>query len=131
MGTHICQRKANVGHPPPAGLNQRAARRGRRTRVEILESRAETTGRSDVCMFGVLFSILVGVGILSICGEIVMRIRLTKLELPSEKLLWLRRGGDEVADTYHLNYAHTSASPEVPIDLRPSSVLLVLVLMLR
>jgi hypothetical protein len=53
-----------------------------------------------VTVFGVFFTILVVAAILSICGEIVMRIRLSRLEVPAEKLLWWRRGGDEVADTY-------------------------------
>lgn len=34
------------------------------------------------------------------CGEIMMRVRLSKREPRSEKLLWWRRGGDEVASNY-------------------------------
>jgi len=51
-------------------------------------------------MFGIFFSILVLVGLLSICGEIVMRVRLTRNETSRDKLGWWRRGGDEVAATY-------------------------------
>lgn len=51
-------------------------------------------------MFALFFSILAVMAILAICGEIVMRVRLSRLETPGEKLLWWRRGGDEVADTY-------------------------------
>jgi hypothetical protein len=50
-------------------------------------------------MFGIFFSILVLVGILSICGEIVMRVRLTR-RASRNKIAWWRRGGDEVAATY-------------------------------
>jgi hypothetical protein len=51
-------------------------------------------------MFGVFFLILVAVAVLSICGEIVMRVRLTRHETSRDKLAWWRRGGDEVASTY-------------------------------
>lgn len=51
-------------------------------------------------MFGVLFSIVVIVALLSICGEIGMRVRLTRRETSRDKLGWWRRGGDEVAATY-------------------------------
>jgi hypothetical protein len=50
-------------------------------------------------MFGVFFSILVVVALLSILGEIVMRVRLTR-RAPSDKMAWWRRGGDEVSATY-------------------------------
>jgi hypothetical protein len=50
-------------------------------------------------MFGVFFSILVLVGILSICGEFVMRVRLTR-RTSLDKIAWWRRGGDEVAASY-------------------------------
>jgi hypothetical protein len=50
-------------------------------------------------MFGILFSILVLVGLLSICSEIVMRVRLTR-RVSRDKIAWWRRGGDEVAATY-------------------------------
>ena len=50
-------------------------------------------------MFGVFFSILVLVALLSIFGEIVMRVRLTK-RASRDKIAWWRRGGDEVAATY-------------------------------
>ena len=50
-------------------------------------------------MFGVFFSILVLVALLSIFGEIAMRVRLTK-RASRDKIAWWRRGGDEVATTY-------------------------------
>ena len=50
-------------------------------------------------MFGVFFSILVLVALLSIFGEIVMRVRLTK-RASRDKIAWWRRGGDEVTATY-------------------------------
>jgi len=50
-------------------------------------------------MFGVFFSILVVVALLSILGEVVMRVRLTR-RASRDKLAWWRRGGDEVAATY-------------------------------
>jgi hypothetical protein len=50
-------------------------------------------------MFGVFFSILVVVALLSILGEIVMRVRLTR-RASSDKIAWWRRGGDEVSATY-------------------------------
>jgi hypothetical protein len=50
-------------------------------------------------MFGVFFSILVVVALLSIFGEFVMRVRLTK-RASRDKIAWWRRGGDEVAVTY-------------------------------
>jgi hypothetical protein len=51
-------------------------------------------------MFDIFFSILVVIGLLSICGEIVMRVRLTRVETSRNKLVWWRRGGDEVTATY-------------------------------
>jgi hypothetical protein len=50
-------------------------------------------------MFGVFFSILVVVPLLSIFGEIVMRVRLTR-RYSHDKIAWWRCGGDEVAATY-------------------------------
>jgi hypothetical protein len=50
-------------------------------------------------MFGVFFSILVVVALLSILGEIVMRVPLTK-RASRDKIAWWRRGGDEVSTTY-------------------------------
>ncbi len=52
-------------------------------------------------MFGIVFAAVVVIALLSGVSELVMRIRLTRAELPSEKLLWWRRGGDDVADAYH------------------------------
>ena len=51
-------------------------------------------------MVGTFFLLLVVMALLSICGEIVMRVRLTKQETSSDKLAWWRRGGDEIAATY-------------------------------
>jgi len=50
-------------------------------------------------MVGIFFSLLVVMALLSICGEIVMRVRLTRRAL-RDKIAWWRRGGDEVASTY-------------------------------
>jgi hypothetical protein len=50
-------------------------------------------------MFGVFFSILVVVAILSMFGEFVMRVRLTK-RASHDKIAWWRRGGDELAASY-------------------------------
>jgi hypothetical protein len=50
-------------------------------------------------MFGVFFSILVFVALLSIFGEFVMRLRLTR-RASRDKIAWWRRGGDAVAATY-------------------------------
>jgi len=50
-------------------------------------------------MFGILFSILLVSALLSICGEFIMRIRVTKRAWP-DKIAWWRCGGDEVAATY-------------------------------
>jgi hypothetical protein len=47
-------------------------------------------------MFGVFFLFLAALAVFSICGELVMRVRLT----PRDKLAWWRRGGDEVSSTY-------------------------------
>ena len=49
-------------------------------------------------MFGIFLSLLVIAGLLGSCGEIAMRVRLTKRA--SDKMAWWRRGGNEVADTY-------------------------------
>jgi hypothetical protein len=51
-------------------------------------------------MFAILFSILVLMSILSIFSNLVMRIRLTKAEGSRDKLVWWRRGSDEVTSTY-------------------------------
>jgi hypothetical protein len=50
-------------------------------------------------MFGVFFYIVAAVALLSIFGEIVMRVRLTR-RASRDKIAWWRRGGDEVAATY-------------------------------
>ena len=57
-------------------------------------------------MIGIFFSILVFLGLLSICGEIVMRVRLTR-ESSRDKPAWWRRGGDEVAATYEEAFPHS------------------------
>jgi hypothetical protein len=48
-------------------------------------------------VFGVFFSIMAVVALLSICGEFAM----------SDKLLWWRLGGDEVAATYEGLFPHS------------------------
>ena len=48
----------------------------------------------------IVFLIFAAMAIFNVCGEIMMRVRLSKREPPSEKLLWWRRGGDEVASNY-------------------------------
>ena len=55
-------------------------------------------------MFAIFFTILVVMALLSICGEVVMRVRLTGREPSRDKLVWWRRGGDEVADVYQEIY---------------------------
>ncbi len=50
-------------------------------------------------MFEIFFSILVVVALLSIFGEFVMRVRLTR-RASRDKMVWWRRGGDEVASSY-------------------------------
>jgi hypothetical protein len=57
-------------------------------------------------MFGILFSILLVMALLSICGEFIMRIRLTKRAW-HDKIAWWRRGGDEVAATYEEVFPHS------------------------
>ena len=49
--------------------------------------------------FGVFFSILVIAALLSSCGEIVMRVRLTR-RATHDRMAWWKRGGDEVAASY-------------------------------
>ncbi len=51
-------------------------------------------------MFAILFSILVLMSILSISSNLVMRIRLTRAEPSRDKLVWWRRGSDEVTSMY-------------------------------
>lgn len=48
----------------------------------------------------ILFLMFVLLATFNGCAEIMMRVRLTKREPSSEKLLWWRRGGDEVASNY-------------------------------
>jgi hypothetical protein len=50
-------------------------------------------------MVGVFFSILAVGALLSIVGEIVMRVRLTR-RATCDKMAWWRRGGDEVTASY-------------------------------
>jgi hypothetical protein len=49
--------------------------------------------------FGLFFSILVVAALVGVCGEIFMRVRLTR-RATYNRIAWWRRGGDEVADTY-------------------------------
>jgi hypothetical protein len=58
-------------------------------------------------VFGVFFSIVAVVALLSICGEFAMRVRLTKREPTRDKLIWWRRGGDDVAATYEELFPHS------------------------
>ena len=51
-------------------------------------------------MFAVFFSILVGMALVSLGGEVVMRVRLARTDTSRDKLAWWRRGGDEVAAVY-------------------------------
>ena len=51
-------------------------------------------------MLPVVFSILVLMAISSVCINLVMRIRLTKAERSRDKLVWWRRGSDEVDAMY-------------------------------
>jgi hypothetical protein len=51
-------------------------------------------------MIAVFFSILVVLALLSICSDFIMRVRLSKRELPADRLLWWRRGGDDMDETY-------------------------------
>jgi hypothetical protein len=55
--------------------------------------------REAQIMVGIFFSLLIVMALLSICGEIVMRVRLTR-RASRDKIAWWRRGGDEVAATY-------------------------------
>ena len=58
-------------------------------------------------LVGVCFSILVVMAILSSCSEIAMRVRLTNRASSGDKLVWWRRGGDDVADAYEEIFPHT------------------------
>jgi hypothetical protein len=58
-------------------------------------------------MFVIFFSVLVLMAIISSCSEIVMRVRLTKREPSRDKLIWWRRGGDEVAAMYQEIFPRT------------------------
>lgn len=58
-------------------------------------------------MFAILFSLLVVIALLSICGEIAMRVRLTRSDTARDKLAWWRWGGDEVAAIYEELYPHS------------------------
>jgi hypothetical protein len=51
-------------------------------------------------IFPVVFSMLLLMSLLSIYSNIVMRIRLTKAEPSRDKLVWWRRGSDEVDAMY-------------------------------
>lgn len=51
-------------------------------------------------MFAIVFSTLLAVAILSVCGNIVMRVRLTTRKPSTDKFKWWKRGFDEVGDTY-------------------------------
>jgi hypothetical protein len=51
-------------------------------------------------MFPVVVSLFALVAFMSICANIVMRVRLTKAEPSRDKLVWWRRGSDEVDAMY-------------------------------
>jgi hypothetical protein len=55
----------------------------------------------------IVFLMFVLMAIFNGCGEVMMRVRLTKREPRSEKLLWWRRGGDEVASNYQELFPHS------------------------
>ena len=57
-------------------------------------------------MTGIFFSLLMVMGLLSVCGEIVMRVRLTR-RASRDKIAWWRRGGDEIATTYEEVFPHS------------------------
>jgi hypothetical protein len=50
-------------------------------------------------MFVVFLLVLVIMVVIGGCSELVMRIRVTKMEL-HDKIAWWRRGGDEVESAY-------------------------------
>lgn len=56
----------------------------------------------------VLFTAFIIMALFNLCGDLFMRVRLTKRELPSDKLLWWRRGGDDVADAYQELFPHSN-----------------------
>lgn len=58
-------------------------------------------------MFGIAFAILVLAALVSICGEIVMRVRLTRAEPSQNGLAWWRRGGDQVSASYQEFYPNS------------------------
>ena len=58
-------------------------------------------------MFAAFFSILVVMVFLGICSDFIMRVRLSRRESPQERLLWWRRGGDEVAAVYQEVFPRT------------------------
>jgi hypothetical protein len=58
-------------------------------------------------MFTILFIAFAVMAFLSSCSEIVLRVRLSKRESPENRLLWWRRGGDEVAAMYQETFPGT------------------------
>jgi hypothetical protein len=86
-------------------------------------------------VFGIVFAAVVVIALLSGVGELIMRIRLTRAEMPSEKPLWWRRGGDDVADAYRGLYP-SSRIPLIreivfKVFLGSAIVLLIFVLLKR
>jgi hypothetical protein len=49
---------------------------------------------------GSIFYVFVVVALLNVCGEIYMRVCLSRRETSRDKLTWWRRGGDEVSESY-------------------------------
>jgi len=57
-------------------------------------------------MITILFSILVVMVLLSLFGELLMRIRVSKKD-PDDRMVWWRLGGDEVAAAYEVLFPNS------------------------
>jgi hypothetical protein len=63
-------------------------------------------------MFAVfIIVILISILVASCSSELIMRVRLSRLEPSGEKLLWWRRGGDEVAEVYQGLFPRSRQTP--------------------
>jgi hypothetical protein len=51
-------------------------------------------------MIAIVFSILVLVAVLSVCSNIVIRVRLTTADPTGDRLVWWRRSSDEASRMY-------------------------------
>src|SRR6266853_5914879 len=59
-------------------------------------------------MFGLIFSVLAIIALLSMAFHITMRIRLLKMDAARDRIEWLRfRGSTEVMDTYQALFPRT------------------------